>query len=550
MYRYFLRLRFWLNSLFAMVFISVSLLYHMKAQYGWTTGTSLWSQSGMDTISSRVMSNNNDDQGNRNKAHSGGTNIHWVHGKGSFLERVALYQTTLTRVRSNFPIIVHNGGSLDGVKWISISTTEDVFFGKTIYSLQEILGIETVALRWLSPDNDTWLNLTHPQMLGSARRNQTRIRAPRLLDKRNVIVHQYYDGSTSDELCEKHQQVVRQTDNRPFVCNTKQSLPVDNGTPSAEKHTVPPYIFYIHLIPNAMVNGFGDVSTEKISILPEGCLMDYRARARTPPKYMNVGPLFEEVFVISQVKGNEYYHSMCEDTPRLAPYLDFLKAHPHIKIHVVPAKYSSASLEVVFNILGLDPARMVSGRIRAKLVYLPQGTMCTHAHPQSMQILSLKYRKYVVENFPQSTNRTSIVMIRRSGVRRLQHAAEIEESVRALAEKNGFHYELFADDPVPPFPEVIQMFNRAVMVVGPHGAGMTNTVFSDPGIILIEATCNKPTNNLVFAQLAYILGHKYHGVGPDDSDCRSGVTKLQARYIIPVLEMYMTELKNFQNSEH
>lgn len=57
-----------------------------------------------------------------------------------------------------------------------------------------------------------------------------------------------------------------------------------------------------------------------------------------------------------------------------------------------------------------------------------------------------------------------------------------------------------------------QMFNRAKIVVAPHGAGLSNVMFSEPGTVVIEGVCNPPIVNLCYQTTAYILGHRYHGL--------------------------------------
>lgn len=50
------------------------------------------------------------------------------------------------------------------------------------------------------------------------------------------------------------------------------------------------------------------------------------------------------------------------------------------------------------------------------------------------------------------------------------------------------------------------------MVVGPHGAGLSNIFFSRPGLHVVEGVCNPPHVNLCFQRLAHVLGHRWHGV--------------------------------------
>jgi len=55
---------------------------------------------------------------------------------------------------------------------------------------------------------------------------------------------------------------------------------------------------------------------------------------------------------------------------------------------------------------------------------------------------------------------------------------------RAAADYNLL-YTLFVDNPVPPLNETMTMFHSAVVIVGPHGAGLSNMLFSKPGTYVV-----------------------------------------------------------------
>ena len=55
-----------------------------------------------------------------------------------------------------------------------------------------------------------------------------------------------------------------------------------------------------------------------------------------------------------------------------------------------------------------------------------------------------------------------------------------------------------------------QIFGRALMVVAPHGAGLSNLIFCQPGTYVIEALCSD--NPLCYLWTAQILGHRWHGI--------------------------------------
>lgn len=58
---------------------------------------------------------------------------------------------------------------------------------------------------------------------------------------------------------------------------------------------------------------------------------------------------------------------------------------------------------------------------------------------------------------------------------------------------------MFSDNPVPPLHDALRMFSRAWMVIGPHGAGLSNMFFTEPGTVVLEGLCyNKGKANLCY----------------------------------------------------
>ena len=77
--------------------------------------------------------------------------------------------------------------------------------------------------------------------------------------------------------------------------------------------------------------------------------------------------------------------------------------------------------------------------------------------------------------------------------------------MRTLAKDFKFKFEVFSDDPVPPFEKQMEMFRRAAVIIGSHGGGLVNMVYSEPGTVVVEGTASPPRLNLCFVRLAYIL---------------------------------------------
>ena len=81
------------------------------------------------------------------------------------------------------------------------------------------------------------------------------------------------------------------------------------------------------------------------------------------------------------------------------------------------------------------------------------------------------------------------------------------------------------------------MFHSAVVVVGPHGAGLANVYFSQPGTYVLEGVCNLPHVNLCFMHLAHVLGHHWRGV-TSRGGCER-VVDVPASHIDTALRQYL-----------
>src|SRR6218665_2026273 len=267
----------------------------------------------------------------------------------------------------------------------------------------------------------------------------------------------------------------------------------------------PPFAFYLYIIRDGIVTGNSDVYSGNMKLVQYACSADIDTQ---PPSNVDQIPMYDEIFPIAQFWGAANFHRMVEIIPRLSLYLDFLKRNPNIKI--LASETGGRTAELI-KILGLNESRLISGTFRAKLIYLPRSTMCGFANVQEIQVLSMIFRDYITKNFlPEPRNK--LVLIRRSASRRFTKQEDIEKLVEAAAKTYNMSYVLFIDNPVPSLNDTMRMFHSALMVIAPHGAGLANVVFSQPGTIVIEGVCNLPHVNLCFQRLSYVLGHHWHGV--------------------------------------
>ena len=283
-------------------------------------------------------------------------------------------------------------------------------------------------------------------------------------------------------------------------------------------YTGPPsYTTYLHLIINGIVSTSGDVFTNDIQFIPYDKGPFSNERPKFPGNIESIQQ-FDEVFVMTQWFGvlGSIYHTMVEDIPRLALYVEFLRKHPHIVI--ASSEPFRERMNEIMKILGLDTKRLVSGWCRAKLVYLPRPATLFFPNVQEVQVLSRYYHEYIDKNFPRYT-RNKIILIKRTKLRKFTEQKEIEEVVMSAANHFNLSYALYRDDPTPSFNDTMILFKSAVMVVAPHGAALSNLIFSDPGTYVVEAVCHAPIFILCFQRLVHILGQRWHRI-PSTIGCQ------------------------------
>jgi hypothetical protein len=149
----------------------------------------------------------------------------------------------------------------------------------------------------------------------------------------------------------------------------------------------------------------------------------------------------EKVFIISSLWDYNYHHFISDSLGRLARHYDFLKKHSDIKIHIRSfeeydnmhrnnpdfKKSSQKMRNALFELLGFNTSRLVSGPVLAKEVYIPRALRCAYAlsNPMELRVLvkhfysNMKYftkrhyphlSKYLTvgSSFSSSTSSTSL----------------------------------------------------------------------------------------------------------------------------------------------
>ncbi len=268
---------------------------------------------------------------------------------------------------------------------------------------------------------------------------------------------------------------------------------------------------YILVTTNAIVTGIGHVVLDDAKLVPKSCPTEHSYSATSgDPSYLESYPLYGEVFVISQV-WNGYFHIVVDQLTRLAPYFWFLRRNPSIFIHMNIRPDMFNVTEEYFEMLGMNSSRLITGVVRAQVVYVPAGSPCADPPLFQTRLLSLLLRHRI--RFPPDKRTTVVLIKRKEGWRRwFKHHNGIKQKLHSLTRSNMKLVLEELTDPVPPLQQVAMTMNRATVIVGPHGAGLSNMLFSEPGTVVIEGMCRVELTALCFRNLAYTLGHRYYGV--------------------------------------
>ncbi|ELU11086.1 hypothetical protein CAPTEDRAFT_191030 [Capitella teleta] len=280
---------------------------------------------------------------------------------------------------------------------------------------------------------------------------------------------------------------------------------------------------FFSVFQSGIVTSEGDIISGNIKHIIQRC-HDERFEEPLPLTVdPNKYPIYDEVFSMAVMWGAAFYHSNIDALGRLIPYIPFLRKHPTIKIHTtwVWPKFAAKFLSGE----GLTPDRFVHGIVRGKLVYVPASFLCHRPSFFPTHLLGL-YMKATLPNDPSTRN--TIIVIRRTPQvkphlrpRHFLNHDHIMMALKRLTERLKLTLWEFQDDPVPDIYMTAQMFNRALIVIAPHGAGEVNLVFSQPGTVLIEGMCIREFKafSMAFRNLIHLQGGIYHGLYNAKQQC-------------------------------
>lgn len=217
----------------------------------------------------------------------------------------------------------------------------------------------------------------------------------------------------------------------------------------------------------------------------------------------NTEPMVEHYPKLASIvhESGGYWHFTTEALPRLAWLKPFLDRDPEIRLLVdfdFGGSCPNEFVEQYLDRVGIDPGRVVhydhTRVYHADELFLPSYVPPDQASREAL----LAGRNLVLGTEPSPKEADLIIVINRRDAlsRRSDNISQLIEALR----RSG------AGDRVVEFvaselsiDEQIDLFRRARLVVGPHGAAHSNIIFASPGtrVIEIQPARNSPVWNIL-----------------------------------------------------
>eukprot|EP01039_Chlorochromonas_danica_P005775 gene5775-6360_t len=245
-------------------------------------------------------------------------------------------------------------------------------------------------------------------------------------------------------------------------------------------------------------------------------------------------PHHAKVFILTQYDDTQIGQFMQENLPKLFYHLDYLLANPDVKIHFGFTKRDVLPNFVLphhfFRWLGLAD-RLINGTFFADEVIMPREGGCQDIGYNAWEMVTMREKVYSMLSIEEevdftwrSPRQASVLILTRSPGAFTQNKADagqrkwtprqLKDLTAGLKESFPKHsIEIFADNNrtlmTCPLCQA-EMFSRADVVIGFHGAGLSNAMFMKPGGLIVEVVYNYDSRHApitgIFPRIADIIG--------------------------------------------
>ena len=236
--------------------------------------------------------------------------------------------------------------------------------------------------------------------------------------------------------------------------------------------------------------------------------------------------------------NHNYYHFWCDSIPRLLQMLG------HKDLEVIVSTYDiTPQREWVLDILGFNNRKKITSNViyHSPKIFLPTFNSFSNSHQNP--VLIKKLREIFLPN-QGSVDLGKKIYIKRDD-RLTKQSMDVLDKV---CKDYGFvqvRLEQYS------YQDQISIFNKAVYIIGIHGAGLTNVQWCSPGSHLIEIRNKKDNTTPYYYNLSstvdinywYLLGDKEWGEGDGNGGVNTArsVMSIKEEELVRVME----EVKNY-----
>jgi len=220
----------------------------------------------------------------------------------------------------------------------------------------------------------------------------------------------------------------------------------------------------------------------------------------------------EALYVISQFKGEQYFHFIWQSLMRAFVGIDFLLGEgKNIPVQVYTKNsFTMGALEAI----GIGKDRIVSNQQRAKAVIYPEPVWQTIHN--LVRLGNKMVRTLPTAGLPVGGGQRhlkQLTLVKRSKSRYLTNHDELLTTLQADFGRAGYSIKVFDEENLPPIKEQWQAFAQSKLVIAPHGAGLVN-LFAAPqkGAVVEILPRGDMDRTSVYMTLAMDIGLFYHGL--------------------------------------
>jgi predicted O-linked N-acetylglucosamine transferase (SPINDLY family)/glycosyltransferase involved in cell wall biosynthesis len=191
------------------------------------------------------------------------------------------------------------------------------------------------------------------------------------------------------------------------------------------------------------------------------------------------------VFLV-QKWGYGYYHWIAEQLPKLIKIINFFKQQHIDYSNMKFIVYKTQFVEDTFTSLNIDVSCIQpyndSTIYKINTCWFTNNIIGGNPNLEVLNIVRSQFNKDT-SMFPVS------IVIKRTNARSMSNHEQLMDQLRSqFPEREWVEYDML------PFEETVELFNRAELVIGTHGAGLSNIIFAPTNVCVIELLSESDPN--------------------------------------------------------